>query len=141
MNYVDKQYQAHEVVCREGDISSNDLLFVLSGNLLVVTKQGTEIKVLNRIGAKEFIGELSFFDTKPRTASIISTEPTTIRVFPRNELYQKLPSWFTQIGTGITRKIRTMDRILHESKIKKSSLKEHKPLTIDEQRKILQVLS
>ena len=133
-------FEPNEVVCRMGDESS-ELFFLQEGRLLICTVQGTQVKAIDRIEAGEFIGELSFFDENPRATHIIAIEKSTIVKTPRDELISHLPFWFVEIGKNLTKKIRLLDKVIQESNIRKVPLEDQKPLTIDEQRKILAAIN
>ena len=129
-----------DVICREGE-KSDDLYFLKEGQLLICTVVGTQVKVLGRIGAGEFVGELSFFDEKPRAAHVVATENSLIYKITTNEVREILPFWFKEVGKGLTKKIRILDSVVQESNIRRTSMDSHKPLTIEEQRKILSNLN
>jgi len=135
-----RTFPAHSIVCREGDQSS-EIFYLFSGKLLVCTSNGTQIKAISRISEGEFIGELSFFDGQKRSAHVITLEDSEIVTFPKKELYDHLPIWHLEIHKNLTKKIRFLDEIINQSTIRKSKVEENKPLSIDEQRKILELLS
>jgi CRP-like cAMP-binding protein len=85
MQSYSREYGPKEIVFREGDPSA-DLLYLESGRILICTLNGTEVKALAYISAGEFIGELSFFDSKPRSTHIITTEKSKIIQIPKHEL-------------------------------------------------------
>jgi CRP-like cAMP-binding protein len=133
-------FEPNEIVCRMEE-ETTDLLFLQEGRLLICIVQGTQVKVLDRIEAGEFIGELSFFDENPRSSHIVAMEKSTIIKVPREELISHLPFWFVEVGKNLTKKIRLLDKVIQESNIKKISVEDQKPLTIEEQRKILETLN
>lgn len=133
-------YDEHQLVCREGDPSS-DLFYLMTGKLLICTVVGTQVKAIARIQPGEFIGELSFFDGKPRASTIVTLERCKIVTFPKQELLQKLPIWYVEAHKNLTKKVRLLDQVIHENSIRRISSEEQKPLSIDEQRKILAVIS
>lgn len=135
-----QDYKAHEVICREGDPSS-DLFFLDSGKLLICTITGTQVKVIARIGPGEFIGELSFFDGKPRASHIVTLEPSRVIQIPKSELQRHLPFWFLEIGKNLTKKVRLLDHIIHESNFRKIGAEDQKALSIEEQRNIYSVIT
>jgi CRP/FNR family cyclic AMP-dependent transcriptional regulator len=140
MQAYNVDYGAYEVICREGDPSS-DIFYLKSGKLLICTISGTQVKVIARIDPGEFIGELSFFDGKPRASHIVTLEKTTLIQIPRQELTKELPFWYLEAGKNLTKKIRLLDTVLHESNFKKAALEEQKPLPIEEQRKIYSLIT
>lgn len=129
-------FNTYEVICRQGD-KTTDLLFLMEGKLLICSVQGTEVKVVSRIGPGEFIGELSFFDNKPRSSHVVALEKSVVLQLSKEEVTSSLPLWFLETGRNLTKKIRLLDEILKESNYRKASLEVQKPLSIDEQRKIL----
>jgi len=135
-----RNFPANSIICKEGDQSS-ELFYLYSGKLLVCTISGTQVKVISRISEGEFIGELSFFDGQERAAHVITLEDSEIVTFPKEELYHHLPIWHLEIHKNLTKKIRFLDQIIHQSAIRKSKADEQKPLPIEDQRKILDLLS
>lgn len=133
-------YGENEVICREGDPSS-DLYYLMTGKLLICTVVGTQVKAIVRINPGEFIGELSFFDGKPRASHIVTLERCKIVTFPKQDLLQLLPVWYTEAHKNLTKKVRLLDQVIHENNIRRVSSEEQKPLSIDEQRKILTAIS
>jgi CRP/FNR family cyclic AMP-dependent transcriptional regulator len=128
------------IICREGD-PSTDLFFLKKGKLLVCTVNGTQVKPLAHILPGQFLGELSFFDGKPRQSSVIALEPCRVIQIPRTEMAPLLPNWFMQVGNGLTKKIRLLDNVIHDTNIRKSQQAESKPLSIEEQRQFFEILS
>lgn len=133
-------YKPNDVICREGDASS-DLYFLKEGRLLICTVQGTQVKAIARIEPGEFIGELSFFDGKPRATHVIAIEKSVVIQLPKEEIMEHLPFWFKEVGKNLTKKIRLLDNIVHSSNFRKIGSEDQKPLTIEEQRQILAALS
>ncbi len=129
-------FNVHEVVCHQGD-ETTDLLFLTEGKLLICSVQGTEVKVVSRIKPGEFIGELSFFDNQPRSAHVVAIEKSVVLQLSREKITNSLPFWFLETGKNLTKKIRLLDEILRESNYRRASLEEQKPLSIEDQRKIL----
>ncbi len=134
------ELEPNTVVCREGDPSS-ELYFLQSGKLLVCTLSGRQVKVISRISPGEFIGELSFFDGKPRASYVVTLERSKLIQIQKHEISTQLPNWYTEIGTNITKKIRHLDHVIHDSNIRRSNAEESKPLSIDEQRVLYELLS
>ncbi len=130
-------FEPNTVICREGDPSS-ELYFLQSGKLLVCTLSGNQVKVISRISPGEFIGELSFFDGKPRASYVVTLEKCKMIQIPKQEISGHLPVWYTQIGADMTKKIRILDNVIQSSNLRRSNAEESKPLTIEEQRNLLE---
>lgn len=139
MDYV-LTYQPNEILCREGDASS-DLYLLREGRLLICTVHGTEVKAIARINPGEFIGELSFFDGKTRSSHIVALEKSVVMQIPRTAIMDHLPFWFIEAGKNLTKKIRLLDEIIHSSRLRKVGSEDQKPLTIEEQRIILAAIN
>ncbi len=132
-------YKPNDVICRQGDPSS-DLYFLKEGRLLICTVQGTQVKAIARIEPGEFIGELSFFDGKPRATHIVAIERSVVIQLPKEEIMSHLPFWFVEVGKNLTKKIRLLDGIVHSSNFRKIGTEDQKPLSIEEQRLILNAI-
>jgi len=124
-------FKVNQIVCREGD-ESRDLLFLESGELLVCTVAGTQVKAIATIGPGQFFGELSFFDGKPRSSFVVARTECSVIQFPKTQLLEQLPQWFLDIGRNVTKKIRLLDEVIHSSNIRKYGTGV-KPLSIDQQ--------
>jgi len=140
MESFDLEYKPYEVICREKD-ESGDLYFLKSGKLLICTVLGTQVKTIARISPGEFIGELSFFDGQPRASHVVTIEKSVITHIPKQELLNNLPFWFIEVGKNLTKKIRLLDHIVQQSNFRKGGSEDQKPLTIEEQRQVLAVLT
>ena len=133
-------FEPNTIICREGDPSS-ELYFLQSGKLLICTLAGTQVKVISRISPGEFVGELSFFDGKPRASYVVTLEKCKMIQIPKHEISGHLPNWFTQIGANITKKIRHLDMVIHSSNLRRSGAEESKPLSQEEQKKLYDLLT
>ncbi len=140
MQGLELTLKPHKIVCREGE-PSTELYFLESGKLLICTLSGTQVKVLSRISPGEFIGELSFFDGKLRSSYVVTLEESKLIQIPKQEITGKLPDWYIQVGINLTKKIRLLDHIIQDSNVRRSNTEESKPLPIDEQRKIYDLLT
>lgn len=134
------EFGVHEIICREGE-PSDDLFYLESGKLLICTSQGSQIKAISRIGPGEFIGELSFFDGKPRASHVVTLEKSVILKIPKSELIEFLPNWYLEIGKNLTKKIRLLDQVINTTNLRKISSEDQRPLTIEEQRTLSKILS
>jgi CRP/FNR family cyclic AMP-dependent transcriptional regulator len=133
-------FEANTIICHEGD-PSTELYFLKSGRLLVCTLNGTQVKVISRISPGEFIGELSFFDGKARASHVVTLEKCKLIQIQKQEISGHLPLWFTEIGVNLTKKIRHLDHIINSENLRRSNSEESKPLTIEEQRSLFELLT
>ena len=74
--------KAGEFLIKMGDIDNN-LYWLQSGNMQVVipNKDGTN-KIIGQISPGELVGEMSFMDGKPRSASVITLSPCQLTKIP-----------------------------------------------------------
>lgn len=119
---------------------TSDLFLVHSGKLLVFVVNGTQITSIAQINASEYVGELSFFDKRPRSACVIAMDETELIKIPINEIDKQFPSWLIMIAKSITTKIRKADEIIRLNGIRKQNVKSLKPLAIDEQRRLFDLV-
>ncbi len=134
------EFKANSIICREGD-PSDDLFYLKSGRILICTVQGTHVKALARIETGDFIGELSFFDGKPRSSHMVAIGDCELLKIPRKEVDGLLPVWYLQIGKNLTKKIRLMDQIVQSSNLRRFGIEDQKPLTIEEQRVLYNLIT
>ena len=81
-----------KVLVREGE--PNDSLFiVLNGELTVATRTRGEIA---RLRAGEIVGEISFVDSRPPSATVVASRESLVLSIPRAALRHKLEAdaWF-----------------------------------------------
>jgi CRP-like cAMP-binding protein len=140
MQGMQLELKPYSVICREGD-PSTDIYFLLEGKLLICTVAGTQVKVISRISPGEFVGELSFFDGKPRSGHVLTLEQSKLVRISKSQIVDDLPFWFSQIGISITKKIRHLDQVIQENNLRRSNSEESKPLSIEEQRLIFGLIS
>lgn len=133
-------YGPFEIVCRQGDKNS-DLFFLQEGRLLVCSLNGREVKAIARIERGEFIGELSFFDNEARAAYVVTLENSKIIKIPKEEIFNRLPFWYIEVGKNLTKKIRLLDEVIQSTNLRKAGSEDQKPLSIEEQRKIFSIIS
>lgn len=134
------ELEQDQVLCHEGNVES-DLLVLLSGSLLVCLRKGTQVTKVAELGPGEFIGELSFFDNRPRSADIIALTPCKLLKIPAVELRQDFPDWLRTLGLDLCRKIRQHDNFIRSKRLTKTKMETINVLSIDEQRHYHQILS
>lgn len=84
---------AGEIILREGELG-HELFFIFKGTVRVMVDwQGNPLE-LARLCRGAVVGEVAFLTGRPRTASVIATEPVELIVFTRDDLdplLQKYP--------------------------------------------------
>jgi CRP/FNR family cyclic AMP-dependent transcriptional regulator len=86
-----RTYPKNTVVITEGD-SSNSVFVILSGKIKVYVSdaEGREM-ILDTHVINEYVGEMAF-DGKPRSASVMTLEPTAFSVVSRDGLLEAIKS-------------------------------------------------
>jgi len=103
------------VVCHQGD-PGNSLYVVLSGLLKVVTssEDGHEV-VLSMLGPGMTFGEIALLDGRPRSASVIACQASTIATIDRhgfNQFLANYPETRDKLIVALCGRIRTLtDRV------------------------------
>lgn len=75
---ITKTYPPHSIIIREGDAA--DALYVIlygKAKVYVSNAEGAEA-ILNILGSGEFFGEMGLLDKAPRSASVMTLEPTRL---------------------------------------------------------------
>ena len=111
----------------------SDLYIIIKGQVMVFVQKGSEITPIAYLSKGEYIGELSFFDDEPRSASIICTEDSQFLKIKKEKMDEHFPQWLKIVGQQLTRKIRECDELIRSKGIRKKNLESIKPLSIQEQ--------
>jgi len=128
-----------EVICLAGE-QEFDLYIIHSGKLLICVNKGSQITPLAYLNAGEYLGELSFFDKKERSAHVICVEDTSLIKIPDTELEKQFPRWLSTLAKEVTSKLRHSDEVIRKKGIRKQNVDTIKPLSIDEQRDVYQTI-
>lgn len=74
-------------VILEEDADGDYLLIVLTGSVNVTKRwQNKDNRIVATVGPGEFLGEMSLIDSKKRSASCITAEPTDFAIFKQTDL-------------------------------------------------------
>jgi hypothetical protein len=128
-----------DIICSKGQ-SDHDLFIIYSGKVLIFVNKGTKVTPLAHLDAGEYLGELSFFDKKDRSANGICLEDTTLIKVPVEEVEKQFPPWLISIAGHLTKRLRVADSILAEKGIRKKNVKSMPSLSMEEQREYYQAL-
>jgi CRP/FNR family cyclic AMP-dependent transcriptional regulator len=140
MQIFDLELKQDEVLCREGDVETG-LFLVLEGELIVFVRKASQVIAIAKIGKGEYVGELSFFDNRPRGADIVALTNTKLLKIPSVEIRQSFPQWLSTVGKAMAQKLRLYDEVIRSRGIKKSNVDTIKPLSMEEQRFYFNLLS
>ena len=83
-----RSLQSGEHLFKEGD-PSTEMLILLSGHLSVRTSIGPEIAVIGEMG---LVGEMGVLTDQPRSASVVTTQPSEVLTIGRDDLFRLMDS-------------------------------------------------
>jgi CRP/FNR family transcriptional regulator, cyclic AMP receptor protein len=106
--FVTKKIAPNEFLLKEGDRSFS-MYWVQSGHLEVTKRKGDEYIVLGNIFGGELVGEISFLDEEPRSATVKAiTETELIEI--RRESFEKIfsgqPKWLEILVKTLAERLR-----------------------------------
>jgi CRP/FNR family cyclic AMP-dependent transcriptional regulator len=114
---VPRQYEAGDVIIREGD-EAVGFFVVSSGKVRVVKDLGRDKEqVLATLTPGEFFGETALLDGYPRTASVQAVEKTECLALTRWDFMSELkgsPTMAVEIMRVVARRLRQTDASLSE---------------------------
>ena len=100
--------EAGKFLMREGEESSTMYLLV-KGQLEVLKRKGDLEKPIGQINEGDLVGEISFLDNSPRSASVRALTNSEIFPIPREsfkETFSKLPDWYKTLHQTIVERLR-----------------------------------
>lgn len=119
-NGTKKTVQPGTVIIEEGK-PTDWLYFVLDGEFVVYTRAVASVAVLK---AGEVIGEISFVDARPPTASVRAQVESKVGAVPRTALVRKLRSdigfaarFYESLAVFLADRLRTTNRALETKKL------------------------
>ena len=95
MNEIIK-LEPNEFLMHEGE-ESTEMYFLQTGNLAVYKRRGDHQHQIGTIMAGELVGEMSFLDRNPRSATVKAISHSTLVVVPHEKFEQLMethPKWF-----------------------------------------------
>jgi len=110
-----KKISAGEYLITEGSKNS-EMYWVLSGEF-IITKLNNEDKnvIVGEAKTGELIGEMSFLDNLPRSASVKAKSNSEVLVIPHNKFMSTLdnqPRWFKSLMQTLSSRLRDADERL-----------------------------
>lgn len=98
----------NEYLVREGE-ESTEMYYLQSGTLAVYKRKGDQEHQIGTIIAGELVGEMSFLDKNPRSASVKAMSESVLVVVPLEKLedaLQTMPKWFSALLHTLTERLR-----------------------------------
>lgn len=103
-----QKYKPGTVLFREGDVSRS-IFIVKSGAISIQKANGPSHVEIARLKAGEVIGELSFFDRLPRSATaiaLIDSEANEITFEDMDKIYASVPEYLKTIMASMADRLR-----------------------------------
>lgn len=101
---------------KEGE-TSNSMYWVQGGSLRLYKKKGSGFIELGVVHSGEVVGEMSFLDNQPRSASVEALQPCDIVEIPRgkfDEFVAAQPSWMKSLVSTLVKRLRTTNNRVRE---------------------------
>lgn len=102
-----------QILIKQGD-EPDRMYWLVSGKLQVrVKKSNGEETVLGEVKPGELVGEMSFIDNEPRSASVIALEQSDILVIPGGKFTKVLesqPQWFKSLVRNLSIRLRETNK-------------------------------
>lgn len=111
-----KHLKKGDPLVKEGDMS-NAMYWVQSGTLRLFKKKGAGFIELGVVHSGEVVGEMSFLDNQPRSASVEALQPCDIVEIPRGkfeEFINNQPSWMKSLIQTLVKRLRTTSNRVRE---------------------------
>lgn len=109
-----KTFKENELVFKAGD-PADAMYIVRKGRLKVFFNKGAEEVELATVSDGGIVGEMAFFDAKPRSASVkcvVSAEVTVITKADFEKLLSQVPKWMVSMMQSLVGRLRgTNDRV------------------------------
>jgi CRP/FNR family cyclic AMP-dependent transcriptional regulator len=114
-----EEYKKGHILFNENDISKD--LYILQTGIVKIykTTDGVQLPIAI-VHAGQFIGELSFFDGKPRSATAEAGTDVKVLKIDKTRLERelnKLPSWLMVMIRSIADRMRDADELVKRNKI------------------------
>src|SRR5690606_14950130 len=106
-----RYFRPGTVIFKEGQ-SSRCMYLIKKGGVSIRKTKGSAQVEIAKVYSNEVIGELSFFDRQPRSASAVAiteVEVVEIDFESLDKMYQKVPSYLKSILNAVAERLRKAD--------------------------------
>ncbi|MCB0361197.1 MAG: Crp/Fnr family transcriptional regulator [Bdellovibrionales bacterium] len=107
-----KKLSKGDILFREGDPS--DAMFVIKAGRIAIKKaKGSSDIILAELKPGEMLGEMAFFDNKPRSASAMAMQDSDVIVLPFSALYAQFktfPEWLKAMVKTVNNNLRSANQ-------------------------------
>ncbi|MBT7609011.1 MAG: cyclic nucleotide-binding domain-containing protein [Bacteriovoracaceae bacterium] len=98
----------NEYLMRENEESS-EMFLLQSGTLAVLKRQGNIEKQIGTIYSGELVGEMSFLDRSPRSATVMAITEAKLTVIPIvkfEKYFSEQPAWYKALVNTLLERLR-----------------------------------
>lgn len=99
---------ANQVLLKEGE-HSHSMYWVQNGQLVVTKKRGSEDVILGHIYSGELVGEISFLDAEPRSATVKAVTDSELIMIPQETIdgiFKTQPKWLEILVKTLAERLR-----------------------------------
>jgi CRP-like cAMP-binding protein len=105
-----KTYESQETICKIGD-PGDTMYIIISGGvkICIYGQDNDEEQVVANLGPGDYFGEMALLTGEPRSASVITTEPSEMFVLHKNDfdvILEKFPSISLSMGKIVSKRLR-----------------------------------
>ena len=111
-----EKFKAGEVIIHEGE-ENRDLYILSEGTLEVSVQDKSKKIVVSEIASPEILGEISFLNGSPRTATVSAKTDVEIFILSYEKVQQELsdiPTWFKMVLLAFTNRMKSCDVTIKE---------------------------
>lgn len=115
---IQKYFRPGQYLFKEGD-PSRSMYLISKGTVSVRKRKGSAFVELARLYSNEVIGELSFFDKAPRSASAVAITEVQVLEIPFEALdpvYKAFPEYIRAIMASVADRLRKADDTIRKLK-------------------------
>ncbi len=132
-------HNENAIIIKQGD-QSDTIYLVEEGELLVFVVDGNKVSPVATVGPGEMIGEMAFFAGTHRAAYVMAKTKVTLMEIDSQTIKQELPDWLFKMTKNVVDRIHHLDKVIAKSGIKRKKADTVRPLSIEEQREILDLI-
>ena len=109
-----------EYLINEGAVSS-EMYWVLSGHFIITKmNQDDQNVIIGNIFPGELVGEMSFLDSLPRSASVKAEEDSEVLAIPHKkfvDVFDSQPGWFRSLMKTLSKRLRSANKIMAQKQV------------------------
>ncbi len=103
-----KTLSPNQILLHEGETSQN-MYWVQAGQLIVTKRRGSDDVVLGHIYSGELVGEISFLDNEPRSATVKAITEVELIEIPKetfDSIFHNQPKWLEVLVKTLAERLR-----------------------------------